>query len=262
MVLPLYDDNSDRRLFPFVNYALIAANVFVFVVLQEMGSDTNRFTYAWATVPEEILTGHDVVTESKIVEHPYTHERFTVPGLQPTPISVYLTLLVSMFMHGGWAHLLGNMLFLWIFGENVEDALGHARYRIYYSSCGVVAPLAHVGVSYALGHDLDVPSLGASGAISGVLGGYLLLFPYRRVTVILFRFLTEVPAFVAIGMWFLFQIINGLGMLGDASGGGVAYGAHIGGFIAGMGLVHVFAAGQDIPGRRDQNGPPRRPPWA
>ncbi len=262
MVLPLYDDNSDRRLFPFVNYALIAVNVFVFVGLQEMGSDTNKFTYAWATVPEEILTGHDVVTEPKMVEHPYTHERFTVPGLQPTPISVYLTLLVSMFMHGGWAHLLGNMLFLWIFGDNVEDVLGHARYLVYYLICGVVASLAHVGVSYALGHDLDVPSLGASGAISGVLGGYLLLFPYRRVTVILFRFLTEVPAFVAIGMWFLFQIINGLGMLGDASGGGVAYGAHIGGFIAGMGLVHVFAAGQNVPGRRDQNGSPRRPPWA
>ena len=262
MVLPLYDDNSDRRLTPYVNYALIAANVFVFVVLQDMGRDTNRFTYAWATVPEEIVTGHDVVTEPKIVEHPYTHERFTIPGLQPTPISVYLTLLVSMFMHGGWAHLLGNMLFLWIFGDNVEDALGHVRYLFYYLICGVVASLSHVGVSYALGHDLDVPSLGASGAISGVLGGYLLLFPYRRVTVILFRFLTEVPAFVAIGMWFLFQIINGLGMLGDASGGGVAYGAHIGGFIAGMGLVHIFAAGQDVPSQRDQNGPPRRPPWA
>jgi rhomboid family protein len=252
MVLPLYDDNSDRRLTPFVNYALIVANILVFVGPQEMGSDTNKFTYAWATVPEEILTGHDVVTQPKIVEHPYTHERFEVPGLQPTPISVYLTLIVSMFMHGGWAHLLGNMLFLWIFGDNIEDVLGHLRYFFYYIICGVIASLSHVGVSYALNHDLEVPSLGASGAISGVLGGYMLLFPYRRVTVILFRFLTQVPAFVAIGIWFLFQIINGLGMLGDASGGGVAYGAHIGGFIAGLGLVHVFAAGQSpLP-------PPRR----
>ena len=266
MVFPLFDDNSDRRRFPWVNYAFIAANIFVFVVLQEAGMDSNRFTYTWATVPEEIITGHDVVTSPKDVRHPITGEKFTVPGLQPTPFSVYLTLLVSMFMHGSWAHLAGNMLFLWIFGDNVEDYLGHLRYIVFYVICGVIASLAHVGTAYMLQNHLDVPSLGASGAISGVLGGYLLLFPQRRVTVILFRFLTEVPAFVAIGIWFLFQIINGLGMLGDSSGGGVAYGAHIGGFIAGLGLVIPFSVGQYEPGwyRKLDKQPQsriRRPPW-
>src|SRR5262249_13435675 len=251
MVFPLYDEKTDRRLTPFVNYLIIAANILVFIGPQEMGSDTNKFTYAWATVPEEILTGRDLVTEPRIVEHQFTGQKFLVPGLQPTPISVYLTLLVSMFMHGGWAHLLGNMWFLWIFGDNTENALGHLRYFIFYIICGVIASLAHVGLSYALNHDLEVPSLGASGAISGVLGGYMLLFPQRRVTVLLFRFLTQVPAFVAIGIWFLFQIINGLGVLDDAAGGGVAYGAHIGGFIAGLGLINVFAAGQSP-------GPPQR----
>jgi membrane associated rhomboid family serine protease len=147
------------------------------------------------------------------------------------------------------------MWFLWIFGDNIENELGHLRYFIFYIICGVIASLSHVGLSYALNHDLEVPSLGASGAISGVLGGYMLLFPQRRVTVILFRFLTQVPAYVAIGIWFLFQIINGLGVLDDAAGGGVAYGAHIGGFIAGLGLVNVFAAGQSPgPTQRRQYG--------
>lgn len=270
MVFPLFDDNSDRRRFPYVNYAFIAANIFVFIVLQEAGSDTNKFTYAWSTVPEEILTGHDVdqTHEPPVVKvHPVTKERIRIPPLEPTPISVYLTLLVSMFMHGGWAHLGGNMLFLWIFGDNVEDYLGHVRYIAFYLVCGVIASLAHVGTAYALNQDLDTPCLGASGAISGVLGGYLLLFPHRRVTVILFRFLTEVPAFVAIGIWFVFQIINSLGMLGSAGGGGVAYGAHIGGFIAGLGLVKVFAVGEHEPGwyKKLDKQPRRivqRPPWA
>ena len=246
MVFPLFDDNSDRRRFPWVNYTFIALNVFVFVVLQEAGIESNRFTYAWSTVPQEILTGEDVTGE-QVIEIPITKKRETFT-LEPTPISVYLTLLMSMFMHGSWAHLFGNMLFLWIFGDNVEDFLGHLRYIFFYVICGIIASLAHVGVSYALNRDLNIPSLGASGAISGVLGGYLLLFPHRQVTVILFRFLTQVPAYVAIGIWFLFQIINSLGMLGGSGGGGVAYGAHIGGFIAGLGLVKIFAVGEHEPG--------------
>src|SRR5262249_53170900 len=152
-----------------------------------------------------------------------TGERYQVPGLQPTPISVYLTLLTSMFMHGGIAHILGNMLFLYIFGDNLEDALGHVRYLIFYLVCGLLASLAHVfatvAISGLMSQEALVPSLGASGAISGVLGGYLLLFPTNRVTVILFRVLSQVPAYVAIGMWFVFQLIEGLGMLGGESGG-------------------------------------------
>lgn len=177
-----------------------------------------------------------------------TGQELLSPGLQPTPLSVYLTLIFSMFMHGGIAHIAGNMLFLWIFGDNLEHTLGHIRYAIFYLICGIIASLAHVITTAMLATDpssLLIPSLGASGAISGVLGGYLVLHPKRRVTVIMFRFLTDVPAYVAIGIWFAFQLISGLGLLGGGSQtGGVAYAAHIGGFIAGVVLVKLFAIGR------------------
>lgn len=246
MVFPLYDDNSDRKIFPLVNYALIAINILVFVFLQGLGTN-EKFTYAFSTVPQEILSGHDVVTPNQVITHPVTGQRILVPGLQPTPFSVYLTLLTSMFMHGGIAHILGNMLFLWIFGDNVEDRLGHLRYAGFYLICGLFASLAQVMTTYMFATDpesLLIPSLGASGAISGVLGGYILLYPHRRVMVILFRIITDVPAWVAIGIWFAFQLISGLGVLGAGSAqGGVAYAAHIGGFIAGLILVKVFSIG-------------------
>jgi len=144
-------------------------------------------------------------------------------------------------------HIGGNMLFLWIFGDNIEDRLGHVRYLIFYLLCGVIASMAHVITTAVFATDVSsllVPSLGASGAISGVLGGYLLLYPSRRVTVILFRFLTDVPAYVAIGIWFAFQLISGLGVFGSGSQqGGVAYAAHVGGFIAGLTLIKVFEIG-------------------
>ena len=245
MVFPLYDDNTDRHITPFVNYAIIALNILVFVVLQQLGSDT-QFTYSFSTVPYEIITGQDIVTQNRVVEHPVTGQRVLIPGLGETP-SVYLTLFTSMFMHGGIAHIAGNMLFLWIFGDNIEDRLGHVRYVIFYLLCGVLASLAHVFTTAAFASQessMLVPSLGASGAISGVLGGYILLHPSRRVTVILFRFLTQVPAWVAIGMWFAFQLISGLGMLGGGSQqGGVAYAAHIGGFVAGLLLIKLFDIG-------------------
>lgn len=244
MVFPLYDDNTDRTTFPYVNYAFIALNILVFVLLQKLGSDTS-FTYSFSTVPQEIMTGHDVVTQSRIVE--YAGQEIRVPGLGETPGSVYLTLFTSMFMHGGIAHIAGNMLFLWIFGDNIEDRLGHVRYAIFYLLCGLIASLAHVFTTAAFAGeqaDMLVPSLGASGAISGVLGGYILLHPSRRVTVILFRFLTDVPAWVAIGIWFAFQLISGLGVLGAGSQqGGVAYAAHIGGFLAGLALIKFFDRG-------------------
>ena len=246
MVFPLYDDNSDRTTTPLVNYGIIALNIFVFIVLQKIGSDTD-FTYSYSTVPAEILQGRDIVTESRILEHPVTGQRLLIPGLGETWGSVYLTLFTSMFMHGGIAHIAGNMLFLWIFGDNIEDRLGHIKYVIFYLLCGVIASLAHVFTTGVFATDqssLLVPSLGASGAISGVLGGYILLHPKRRVTVILFRFLTDVPAYVAIGLWFVFQLISGLGMLGGGSQqGGVAYAAHIGGFLAGLVLIKFFDTG-------------------
>ena len=241
MVFPLYDDNSDRTTTPIVNYAIIALNILVFVFLQGLGSN-DQFTYSFSTVPAEILQGRDIVTPARVVE--YMGQRVTIPGLGPTPGSVYLTLFTSMFMHGGFAHIAGNMLFLWIFGDNIEDRLGHVKYLIFYLLCGVIAGLSHVfatGVFASSESALLVPSLGASGAISGVLGAYILLHPKRRVTVILFRFLTDVPAYVAIGIWFAFQLISGLGMLGGGSQqGGVAYAAHIGGFIAGLVLIKFF----------------------
>src|ERR1051325_11697281 len=167
MVFPLYDDNSDRTLTPIVNYLLIAVNILVFVFLQQLGSN-DRFTYAFSTVPQEIISGRDVKTPDRVVEHPVTGQELLIPGLQPTPGSVYLTLLTSMFMHGGFAHLFGNMLFLWVFGDNLEDRLGRVRYLIFYMLCGVLASLAHVFSTAAFsdgGSGMLVPSLGASGAI-------------------------------------------------------------------------------------------------
>jgi membrane associated rhomboid family serine protease len=245
MIIPLGDDNSDRTTTPYVNWIFIAINIAVFVFLQGLGSNV-EFTYAFSTVPEEILTGQDLVTQDQIVRNPVTGAQYRRPGLQPTPISVYITLITSMFMHGGFAHILGNLLFLFIFGDNIEDRLGHKRYIVFYLLIGILASLAHVFTTAAFDGNLRVPSLGASGAISGVLGAYLLLFPRKRVTVILVRILMPVPAVVAIGIWFLFQLLNGMGALGSQTGG-VAYAAHIGGFIAGLVLVKLF----------DQ-GPPRR----
>src|ERR1051326_3386917 len=227
MVFPLYDDNSDRQTTPYVNYAIIALNIFVFIFLQGLGTN-EQFTYSFSTVPQEILTGQDVVTAGHVVTDAVTGQRYMSPGLGPTPISVYLTLFTSMFMHGGIAHIAGNMLFLWIFGDNIEDRMGHVRYIFFYLLCGVIASLAHVFATAAFATDQ------AS-----------LLQPTRRVSVILFRFLTDVPAWVAIGIWFAFQLISGLGMLGGGSQqGGVAYAAHVGGFIAGLVLIKFFAIGR------------------
>lgn len=262
MIMPLADDNSDRRTFPYVNYAFLAINVLVFVVLQGMGT-ADRFTMAFSTVPAEIVTGQDIETPDRHVRNRQTGEEFTLTGLQPTPMPVYLTLITSMFMHGGIAHLLGNMLFLWIFGDNIEDALGHVRYVAFYLICGILAGLAHVFTVIAIdGADSDaamIPSLGASGAISAVLAGYVLLFPHRRVLVLLLRVLVWVPAWVAIGIWFGFQIINGLGMLGGSAETGVAYGAHIGGFLAGLALTPLFGIGEPWRNRDFRNPPAPSP---
>ena len=239
MIIPLGDDNRDRRTVPIVTYVFIAINVLVFVFLQRMGNGYD-FTYSYSAVPEELLTGQDIVTKPSSVIGA-DGRQYVVPGLGATPLSVYITLFTSMFMHGGWAHLLGNMLYLWIFGDNVEDRLGKIRYILFYLLCGILAVAAHVASVRIFGGDLRVPMLGASGAISGVLGAYLVLFPKKRVRVILIRILTSVPAWVAVGLWFVFQLINGIGILGaGSSGGGVAYAAHIGGFVAGMALVWLF----------------------
>lgn len=246
-MIPIGDDNRDRTITPYVNYILIAINLIVFIVFQGMGNNL-EFTYAFSTVPQEIVTGQDVVTQPQQFQDPSTGQIFTLPGLQPTPISVYITLLTAMFMHGGWAHIGGNMLYLWIFGDNLEDRMGHGRYLLFYLLVGLLASLAHVFASVLIGDNLQIPSLGASGAIAGVLGGYLLLFPRRRVTVILVRVVTQVRAIFAVGVWFVLQLVGGLGTLGGSSDG-VAYAAHIGGFIAGLALVKLFAAGRKVQAR-------------
>jgi membrane associated rhomboid family serine protease len=248
MIIPIGDDNTDRRTRPVLNLVFIAINVLVWIFPQGMGRGLD-FTYAFSTVPQEIVSGQDVVSQDRIVTDPLTGQRYRTLGLRRTPIPVYLTLITAMFMHGSWMHLLGNMLYLWIFGDNLEDVMGRRRYLLFYVVCGVLAGLAHVFASVAIDSGMLTPSLGASGAISGVLGGYIVLFPRRRVRVIMFRILMTVPATVAIGIWFLFQLISGLGYLGGAATG-VAYGAHIGGFVAGFLLVRLFASGGQPRGYR------------
>lgn len=248
MFLPIGDDNRDRHITPFINYLLIALNILAFVFWQDMGNNLDVL-FSYATVPGEILAGHDLVTDPTVVVDPISGQRYTMPGLGVTDMPVYLTLITSMFMHGGWAHLGGNMLFLYIFGDNLEDEMGHMSYLLFYLLCGVLAGLAHVLTTMFFGQNELVPSLGASGAISGVMGGYLLRHPTRAVHVWMLFVIISVPAFIAVGIWFVFQVINGLGALGGEEAGGVAYAAHIGGFIAGLILVNVFAK-RKVPERR------------
>src|SRR5262249_51006521 len=220
--LPMGDDNTERRLTPFVNYALIGINVLVF--LYQLANP--EFTLGYSVVPAEITQGRDIVGPVQGVKGLY---------LAHSPSPIYLTMLSSMFMHGGWLHLGGNMLYLWIFGDNVEDRMGHLKYLIFYLLCGFLASATHIFFS----PNSQIPSLGASGAIAGVLGAYLVLFPRQGVRVIQFGIITEVPALIVIGLWGLLQFISGFGSLGS-SGGGVAYMAHVGGFVAGILLVFLF----------------------
>ncbi len=233
-MFPISDDNSDRTITPYVNYLFIGINILVFVLLQQIGSNES-FSYAYSLVPREITTGVDLQglinlesSEGKVIGQ--------IPHYT-TPLGVYFNFLSSMFMHGDFMHLFGNMLFIWIFGDNLENMLGHIRYAAFYIVCGLAAAAAQI----VMDTGSVIPMLGASGAISGVLGGYLLLFPTRRVRALIFSFLTEVPAFVALGLWIGFQIIQGY--FASAETGGVAYAAHIGGFVAGVILVKIFAIG-------------------
>ena len=241
MLFPIGDDNTDRINFPYVNYAIIAVNVIVFVLFQGFGAN-DAFTYAFAAVPKEIWTGLDLQGLVPVTDLA-GHIIGRIP-LQPTPIPVYGTILTAMFMHAGFSHIAGNMLYLWIFGDNLEDRLGHFRYLVFYLLCGVIAALAQIFFD----HNSVIPILGASGAISGVLGGYLLLFPRRNVHAIIFYSIVQVPAFVALGLWIVYQAIQGY--MTPTGTGGVAYMAHIGGFVAGLALVKVFAIGTS-PSARD-----------
>lgn len=232
MLFPIGDD--DRRLqgTAYVTLAFVALNLFVFFVLQQAGANVD-FTYGWSVIPAEITSGADITTP-QVVEA--GDQRVEVPAA-PGPTPIYLTVLTAMFMHGGYAHLFGNLLYLWIFGDNVEVHIGAATFLVFYLLCGVTATLAQV----ALEPGGVVPNLGASGAISGVLGAYIVFFPRNRVHALFFYFIVSIPAFVAIGLWIVFQFFSGVGAVvaAEPAVGGVAYGAHIGGFITGV----IFAGG-------------------
>ncbi|KYP16497.1 rhomboid family intramembrane serine protease [Flavihumibacter sp. CACIAM 22H1] len=245
MLFPISDDNSDRHITPYITWGLIALNVFVFAFFQGFGANIG-FTYAFSTVPAEILTNKDLITDGQLIRDMASGQTYQVPGLQPTPIPVYLTLITSMFMHGGIAHLAGNMLYLWIFGDNLENRLGHGRYLLFYLLTGVIASLSHVFFTLFAGADPLVPSLGASGAISGIMGGYLLLYPTRRVNALIGWFIIAIPSWVALGLWIGLQLISGFGSIAGQQDG-VAYAAHIGGFAAGFLLIKIFAAGAPAP---------------
>ena len=239
-MFPIGDDDSDRTLTPVVNYAIIGINILVFLLLQQIGTNES-FTYAYSLVPKEItqgidITGVQVVRDSLGNSGKIHHYATSLP--------VYFNFLSSMFMHGSIPHIFGNMLFLWVFGDNLENLIGHIRYAIFYLICGFAAALAQV----VMDTDSIIPMLGASGAISGVLGGYLVQFPKRRVKAIILRSMMEVPAYVALGLWIGYQIV--VGYLSSAETGGVAYAAHIGGFVAGAALIKLFAIGT-------QSGPAR-----
>ena len=218
-MLPIGDENTGGGPPPLVNWLFIALNVLAFFLeLSQPSGALQSFINAWGVVPREYAAGRDLAP------------------LIPLPF--WSTLLTSMFLHGGWAHLLGNMLYLWIFGDNLERVMGHVRYALFYIVCGIAAGLAHI----AFNTHSALPSVGASGAISGVLGGYLLLFPHNRVRIVTGRGVAAVPAWFSLGLWILIQFVNGFGALARTDEtGGVAYMAHIGGFVAGLVLVKLFA---------------------
>ena len=234
-MFPIGDDNSDRRIQPVVNYGFIAVNILVFLLLQQLGGN-EAFTYAFSLVPKEITTGVDLngiqILRDSLGRTAEIHH-------YASPLPVYFNFLSSMFMHGDIMHIFGNMMFLFIFGDNLENLLGHIRYVVFYLVCGIAAASAQI----LMGPDSIIPMLGASGAISGVLGGYLLLFPNKPVKAIIFNFLTTVPAYVDLGIWIVYQLV--IGYLTPSGGGGVAYAAHIGGFVAGLVLIKVFAIGRN-----------------
>ncbi len=236
MLFPIGDDNSDRHITPYVTYALIALNIAVFVLLQ---LPNDAFTYGFSVIPAEILSGHDLVSSVQTA-------RGAIPQA-PGPSPIYWTILSAMFMHGSWMHLGGNMLYLWIFGDNVEDAMGHFKFIVFYLLCGVLATAAQIFAARAAGgFDLLIPNLGASGAIAGVLGGYLVLYPRKSVRVLIGWFgIIALPAVLVIGLWIGLQVFSGVGQIvrvtaQTTDSGGVAYWAHIGGAVAGLILVSLF----------------------
>ncbi len=239
-MIPLRDDVPSRTV-PFVNYGIIALNVMAFLGELTLGPDLQRFVFRAAVVPV-LFTGRD--------------QALSLPEVLTTTLTPQLGLrvLFAMFLHGGWAHLLGNMLYLWIFGDNVEDRLGHFRYLVFYLVCGWTATYAHIWSDGAS----RMPSLGASGAIAGVLGAYIMLYPRARVMTLLplgiFWPVVQIPAVFFLGLWFVEQFVAGsltLLAVRTAQSGGVAWWAHVGGFAAGFVLVWLLQKPANRPSTRE-----------
>ncbi len=216
-----YKDDNPTNTFPFVTIGLIALNIAVFLVQLFADVDGRHIIYAYGAIPHNIVS-----LESA------------------QPIHPFLTIYTSMFMHGGLFHLFGNMLYLWIFGNNIEDSLGHLRFILFYLFCGTAAVLLHTMTESGSG----LPMIGASGAVSGVLGAYLLLFPMAKVhTIIFLGFFVQsvkIPALIVIGFWAIIQVVNGLISQGMESQGGIAWFAHAGGFLAGIITLKLWKPGR------------------
>ncbi|MEZ6134680.1 MAG: rhomboid family intramembrane serine protease [Pirellulaceae bacterium] len=224
MLFPIGDDDREVTTVAFITYGILAANILLFLVQMSNPS----FTYGWSVVPKEITTGVDLVEPQPMnVEGYGTVEIPQAPG----PPIIWLTLLTSMFMHGGYGHIAGNMLYLWIFGNNVEHRFGHIWFLIFYLTAGLVGSIAQI----LSGPNSVIPNLGASGAIAGIMGAYLVLFPHNRVNAVFLYNVITVPAIVVLGMWIATQFVSSVGSIAatSESAGGVAYLAHVGGFMAG-----------------------------
>jgi membrane associated rhomboid family serine protease len=216
MFLPLKDLNPHRR-YPAVNTLLILANLIVFFYQLTLSVTLTPHAYQAFELANAMVPAR-------------------IPAFLAGRVSfsaAFLPFVTSMFLHSGWLHILGNMLFLWIFGDNVEDFFGHVGYFFFYLLCGIAAGLTHILFNL---HS-NLPALGASGAISGVMGAYILLYPRARVLTLVFIFLVPLPAFIFLGYWIVLQFLAGIGSFGPAATGGVAWWAHIGGFLAGMALT-------------------------
>jgi membrane associated rhomboid family serine protease len=248
MLVPIGDDNYNRTTTPIVTWSFIAINALVFIFFQgALGTRSGmEFTYGYSAVPYEITHGVDLVGPAPLAGGSSVERRSAAPNGEgsvpqfPGPSPIWLTLVSAMFMHGGWAHILGNMLYLWVFGDNIEDAFGHTKYIIFYLISGLAASFAQI----AIDTDSVIPTLGASGAIAGVLGSYVVMFPHNRIRALLplgFLWTTvELPAMVVLGLWIVLQLISQYTSSLSTGSGGVAYMAHIGGFAAGVVLTFFF----------------------
>lgn len=225
-----FKDENPAELAPIITVGLIIANVAAWVFIQGMGANLQPSVCEYGLVPVEL-----------------THKTLQGPEVCPVGGITWAALLTSMFMHGGWLHLISNMLFMWVFGNNVEDSMGHVRFLVFYLLCGLVAAGAHVFLNPASG----MPTVGASGAISGVMGAYIVLYPHVRVHVFFPPFwIFSLRAYVVLGYWIVIQLLMGVGQLGDYTSG-IAVWAHIGGFFAGVALVKLFERPQLVDAKRE-----------